>query len=865
MTNVTIHSFGFPLNVTLEEDIEKLESLKKMNLENKNVHFKLKMDKLIGKNFNQQDLVSELKESTHAKDVKVTFVYNTETSIRSAEVTEQNDVVEKFKAYAELNEIKYSDSTLDKIANIRDNMSLESFTPHDTFTLVSASIRGAIGLMDQGHREQVDINFEDEFNDGIIAITGKIGSGKSTLLENLSPYPCMLTRSGSLKDHFCLKDSHRILVYRTSSGSLLRLSMFIDGKAKNVMNRYFVETKEPNGHWESVKSIDGSTDSYTAFVESTFGPKTLFLRTSFYTNSIIKGIPDLSQATKSEKMELFSILAGTDYLSVFVEQSKLKIKEEEKSIENIKGQLKDFDNIEQKIEDNNIIIEENNKKIEEYNKLLDEDKTELDKYNELQKLYIESSANYDIYRKQYNNIRDEKEKIDQSLLVCTNNIEAYEEQLNDIEMYKEQIEWFDTNMKKRRELQNKDTELRFEFNDAQALLDKKEKEYNSHKDALSEYEKSLAVLKITIDNLKKAVPDINGRCPFCNTPLSEHKKEELQKEIEQITSELKGNEDKLSETENSISKENEWLKNNTLQSFKDKLASLSKEMVDISNAISTIDTYAEDIDIDKAKDVVNNTQSALDNERKRQDELSNKLNNIDKELSELSEKLSSIPNDYSDKIARLNRGISDSQQQIATLTAEITMAKKDLSYLEQSAELIKKIKDEIKEHQNNIKDYEIIKLSFSNNGIQALELDSAAPEISIIANEILNETYGDRFRILFDTQRDTKDRRKIDDFIIKVFDANSGRDKRLDLISSGEGALIKQVLYYAFSVIRIRRTGFCFKTRFLDESDGSLDSETRVQYLKMIEAAHNQCKAVQTILITHSQELKELIDQKIEL
>ena len=108
-------------------------------------------------------------------------------------------------------------------------------------------------------------------------------------------------------------------------------------------------------------------------------------------------------------------------------------------------------------------------------------------------------------------------------------------------------------------------------------------------------------------------------------------------------------------------------------------------------------------------------------------------------------------------------------------------------------------------------------------------------------------------------------KRKIDDFIINVFDSRSGRMKRLDLLSKGEGTLIKQSLYYAFSVIRARRTGFCFKTRFLDEADGALDSDTRVKYLKMIEIAHKMCNATQTILITHSQEIKEIVDQKIEL
>ena len=107
------------------------------------------------------------------------------------------------------------------------------------------------------------------------------------------------------------------------------------------------------------------------------------------------------------------------------------------------------------------------------------------------------------------------------------------------------------------------------------------------------------------------------------------------------------------------------------------------------------------------------------------------------------------------------------------------------------------------------------------------------------------------------------------DFIIKnisSFTNSKGTElKKGDIIVSGESVWIKQALYFAFSVIRTKNTGFCFKTRFLDESDSELDSESRPRFVKMIETAHKMCNATLTILITHSVEVKDLINQKIEL
>lgn len=865
MISIKDISFGFPQNITVSNTIEALDTIKKQDYSNKNVHLKLTIDKLMKKNFNIEELSKEIKEATNAARIKIDFVYENNLSLRAKEISEQSSPVDKFKSYAELNNIKYKDTLLEKIEKIQDNMLLESFTPHDTFTLEYMSLRGAIGIMDGQHKDEVSYNFDGDFNEGIIGITGSNGAGKSTILENMHPYPCMLSRIGTLKEHFCLKDSHRILIYRSSSGKKYRISMYIDGTAKNVMTKYFVEQKVEDGNWEPIKSIDGSSDVYNEWVNNTFGPKELFLRTSFYTNAAIKGMPDLAQATKSEKMALFSTLAGTDYLSTFSEQAKQCIKDEEKAIENIKSQLKGFDDLEQKQSDNEELIASYTEQLTQHNQNIAFDTKELEKYEELQQEFIKVSASYDIYRTQLSQKNSEHASIEGRITISDNNIEVYKQQLEEVDLYKEQMKWYEDNMIKRKNLISEEQKVRDQFNNLQASLDKKQTEYNKYQMELvatkGEYNNNAKELS----RLRISIPDLNGICPVCGAPLESHKKEQLQKEVGGINSKIKELEQEQIRLEDLISVTETWLKEHSLQSFKSELTNLNNKLVEISNDITTIDSYAESLNIDEIKDILNNAEDNLHKEESINKELQCQMVTLNKEIEELNNYIDNIPEDYSDKIRILKRGIDDTKQEIATLNAEISMAQKELDRLSQFSEQIETIKKESKLHTSNIKEYEIIQQAFSNNGIQAIELDSAAPEISVIANNILEECYGPRFTISFDTQRDTKDGRKIDDFIINVFDAENARMKRLDLISSGEGTLMKQTLYYAFSVIRARRTGFCFKTRFLDESDSALDSELRIKYLKMIEAAHKQCGAVQTILITHSSELKEIIEQKIEL
>ena len=865
MISIKDISFGFPQNITVSNTIEALDTIKKQDYSNKNVHLKLTIDKLMKKNFNTEQLSREIMESTGAARVKIDFIYDNNSSLRAKEISEQTNPIEKFKSYAELHSIKYNDSLLNKIQKIQDDMLLESFTPHDTFTLEYMSLRGAIGIMDGQHKDEVSYNFDGDFNEGIIGITGPSGSGKSTLIENMHPYPCMLSRIGTLKEHFCLKDSHRILIYRSSSGKKYRISMYIDGCAKNVMTRYFVETKEGDNNWEPIKSIDGSSDVYNEWVEATFGPKELFLRTSFYTNAAIKNMPDLAQATKGEKMALFSTLAGTDYLSTFSEQAKLAINQKEKDIKELKDQLSGFDELEQRQSENESIIENNTALIEEYKGYIENDTKELAEYEIKQQDFIKASASYDIYRTQLNEKNVELRDVEGKISICNNNIEAYEQQLSETDLYKEQLKWYDENMAKRKSLISEEQKVRDEFNNLQASMEKKQSEYNKNQMKLVSTKGTINTLEREIKHLNSSIPELDGNCPVCGAPLQQHKKEQLEKEIKDIKEQIEIAETQLTENNNLKEDLEKWLKEHSLESFKSELTTINNKLVSISNDITDIDTYAESLDIDGIKDILNNTGSHLEAERNNLKTLLSKKVDIENKRTELQSIMDNIPEDFSDKITILKRGIEDTKQSIATLTAENTMAQKELDRIKSLSEQIKSIKKEVDAANVDIKEYTIIQQAFSNNGIQAIELDSAAPEISNIANNILEECYGPRFTVSFDTQRDTKDGRRIDDFIINVFDSDNARLKRLDLISSGEGTLIKQTLYYAFSVIRARRTGFCFKTRFLDESDSALDSELRIKYLKMIESAHKQCGAHQTILITHSSELKEIIEQKIEL
>jgi DNA repair exonuclease SbcCD ATPase subunit len=165
-------------------------------------------------------------------------------------------------------------------------------------------------------------------------------------------------------------------------------------------------------------------------------------------------------------------------------------------------------------------------------------------------------------------------------------------------------------------------------------------------------------------------------------------------------------------------------------------------------------------------------------------------------------------------------------------------------------------------------DWRFLERAVGRDGIQALELDALAPSIAEVANKLLGEAYGSRYKIEFRTQREAgkgKSAKMVEDFEIYILDTESGDEQTIDSLSGGESVWIKRALYSAFGIIRARNTGVQFATVIQDEADGALDPEARMMYLRMIEAERRERGGYQTILVTHDKAIQSMVERTIDV
>lgn len=851
-TSVERVSFGFPHNLTLNLQHDEYVSLNK-DFTNTNVKILVECSKAEAKKINTVSEASRIKEASHAASVTVELQAEQVTNIRSSEITKKRTNREKLEEYVKVNSLDVPKGAYEELQDIEDHQLIKYVYPVHSFTLEYVSVKGSIGIKDGTGKDEIEVDFS-QYSPGVLVLLGHNGNGKTTLIEMCQPYPRMVTRTSvSFAENFFLKDSHKILIYSDENGLRYKITMLIDAHVKGGKILYFVETSKNNGKWERVPGVDGSLKSYSQYVDNTFGTIEVFLRTAFLAKEPTKSIPDIASATKGDRMELLASLYGSDYLTDISKAANAESKELSKNLADMKAEYGNISELESQVSDNKKSIKEKEKRLEEIEPELSEYKAKIKELEPKDREYKDYLVEEKQNRKLVDSYRKEISRLQSDVASNTIKIAAfkkYSDNRNRIEqMISEKV--LMKSLSEKKESLNKERQKILEDMDAET------KKINALKSDIDIKEGIARKIEFDINMEKSKYVEIGDTCPTCGEPL----KPAVKSRLETLAKTHLGNAETLDITKTKIM--------DGLRGPKEKLETLNKEFAALEeskksneNQSKVNEAECDEVsaklelysDIKEFLDTVPDEAMESDN-----DELKEQVNELEKKVSETS---LPDPEDVSEELSEAKDIYAETNDEIHEIKAAIKTLGDDN---EKKLEVINgqsEAKRSILSLEKRIKALDFVTTAFGNKGIQALELESSAPQIASIADRILSKSYGERFSIRFETLRQSKGK-DIEDFNIMVYDSPSGREKALDLLCSGEKIWVKQALAYAFGIVRKNRTGFNFNTQFIDESDGSLDSDTRQKYYSMIKSAHNESGAVLTVLITHSTEIKDIAEQTL--
>ena len=172
-----------------------------------------------------------------------------------------------------------------------------------------------------------------------------------------------------------------------------------------------------------------------------------------------------------------------------------------------------------------------------------------------------------------------------------------------------------------------------------------------------------------------------------------------------------------------------------------------------------------------------------------------------------------------------------------------------------------KIQAETEDDRGDAWIYQTLDEAFGKDGIQALIIESAIPQIETEANALLSRLTDNRIQISIESLRDLKTGGTRETLDIKISDEIGERPYHL--YSGGEAFRINFALRIALSKVLAIRAGTQLRTLVIDEGFGTQDSTGIDQLVEAIQEVSRDFDKV--LIVTHLPELKKVFPVQIEV
>ncbi len=258
------------------------------------------------------------------------------------------------------------------------------------------------------------------------------------------------------------------------------------------------------------------------------------------------------------------------------------------------------------------------------------------------------------------------------------------------------------------------------------------------------------------------------------------------------------------------------------------------------------------------------------------------LKPLEREIKELNTLLISEQKDLKKQTAELKRSrqeleaamdqAPDTRQSEKTLLElkekenilqrEVGAAQQKVSVLENQKLRKHELEQKRQEISNRVKQFKQLEAAFGKDGVPALLIEQALPNIEAKANQILERLSSGTMSIRFLTQRSYKDLSREDlmeTLDIQIRDQAGVRD--YEMYSGGESFRINFAIRLALSHVLAQRAGAKLQTLVIDEGFGSQDSLGRQRLIEAINLIKGDFKKI--LVISHIEQIIEAFSTQL--
>ena len=432
-------------------------------------------------------------------------------------------------------------------------------------------------------------------------------------------------------------------------------------------------------------------------------------------------------------------------------------------------------------------------------------------------------------------------------------------------------------------------------------------------------------LKTRIDALKVAE---GAECPLCGQPLSEsHRKSTLKdleqtgkdkgdafrsnkKEAEDLVEQIANYESRITKLSgadnervrfsNSISQltlqvesiqqqSKEWEKTGAKRLKEiEKVLESGKYASEAQKALKVLDKeltkLGYDVSAHEAKRKEENDLRYVEEESRKLESARELSKRIGKEIQELEEErgkkkeetaeAEKVFSEAENVLAESEAGapnLQDAESKLFELREDENRVRDEAGAARQRVDVLATLRNRRAEYERqredisqNIVRHKSLERAFGKDGVPALLIEQALPQIQQKANDILERLSDGTMMIQFVTQAEYRDKKRDDlkeTLDIHISDSSGMRD--YEMYSGGEAFRVNFAIRLALSEILAQRKGARLQTLVIDEGFGSQDALGRQRLVEAINAVKNDFSKI--FIITHLDELKDAFPNRIEI
>ena len=305
-----------------------------------------------------------------------------------------------------------------------------------------------------------------------------------------------------------------------------------------------------------------------------------------------------------------------------------------------------------------------------------------------------------------------------------------------------------------------------------------------------------------------------------------------------------------------------------------QLAKLDKELAKLGYDASAHDELREkESELRGIEEEFSNLKSA----REVSKQIESEIDNLKSEIKNRESEIETLEADYQTANANLTSAeagspnLDEAERELFRLREKENKTRSELGGAQQRVDVLAtqrarkaEFEKECEELQKQIVQHKTLERAFGKDGVPALLIEQALPQIEEKANELLDRLSDGQMSIRFVTQTEYKDKKR-DDLreTLEIQISDSAGIRNYEMYSGGEAFRVNFAIRLALSEILAQRKGARLQTLVIDEGFGSQDTQGRQRLIEAINLVKNDFAKI--LVITHLDELKDAFPTRIEV